>query len=361
MDTRFTDGVKFSVNGTRPRANNFLIDGQDDNDYGVGGQALVPYNIGAIQEVTILTNAYSAEFGRGGGSVTNYIYKSGTNNFHGDLWEINRNSALAAILAEDKVANTVTKNPFDNENTFGFDVGGPIKKDKLFFFGAAQWDRERKAATGPVFKLPTAAGIAALKSLYPNNDNVKLFLQSIGNQVSPGLNNGTYIDSGSGNSCPTSLASPAAPACIPVADYQLQNVETVINAVDWNVRLDWQAGDHDSLTGSYIRDNSTRTPDNYANPNALPGFQTQQSTPSQLLRGQWLHTVSSRIVNELRFSYSNIDYGLDLTPTTLANPLANIPFISFGNDINFPSIGIDKSFPQGRAHKTWQAQDAISY
>ena len=123
------------MNGTRPRANNFLIDGQDDNDYGITGQAYQPVNVGAIQEMAILTNAYSAEYGRGGGSVTNYIYKSGTNNFHGDLWEINRNSALAAIPAQDAVANTVTKNPYDNQNTFGFDVGGPVKKDKLFVFG----------------------------------------------------------------------------------------------------------------------------------------------------------------------------------------------------------------------------------
>ena len=360
-NTAFTNGIEFSVNGTRPRANNFLIDGQDDNDYGIAGQAYQPVNVGAIQEVTILTNAYSAEFGRGGGSVTNYIYKSGTNAFHGDLWEINRNSALAAIPAQDEIGSPVTKNPFDNENTFGFDVGGPIKKDKLFFFGAAQWDRERLAATGPVFKFPTAAGIAALKSLYPNNANVNLFLQAIGNQVSPGLNDGTYIDSGSGNACPTSLASPAAPACIPIADFQVHNVETAANAVDWNVRLDWQAGDRDKLTGSYIRDNSTLTPDNFANPNALPGFQTQQGGPSQLLRGQWIHTVSSKMVNELRFSYSSIDFGFDLTPATLANPLANIPWIQFGNDIDFPAIGIDNSYPQGRAHKTWQAQDAISY
>ena len=70
------------MNGTRPRANNFLIDGQDDNDYAIEGQAYQPINAGAIQEITILTNAYSAEYGRGGGSVTNYIYKSGTNNFH---------------------------------------------------------------------------------------------------------------------------------------------------------------------------------------------------------------------------------------------------------------------------------------
>jgi Carboxypeptidase regulatory-like domain len=361
VDTYFTEGIAFSVNGTRPRANNFLIDGQDDNDYGITGQSYQPTNVGAIQEVTILTNAYSAEFGRGGGSVTNYVYKSGTNGFHGDLWEINTNSALAAIPAETNVASPTTKNPFDNDNTFGFDFGGPVKKDKLFFFGSAQWDRERFAVTGPVFKLPTAAGITALKSLYPNNANINLFLQAIGNQVSPGLIGGTYIDSGIGNSCPNDISLPAAPACIPIADFQVQNVSTAANAVDWNVRMDWQAGDRDSLTGSYIRDHSDLAPDNFANPNALPGFQTQQGGPSELFRGQWQHTVSAKIVNELRFSFSSIDFGFDPTPATLANPLGNIPWIQFGNDIDFPAIGIDNSYPQGRSHKTWQMQDALSY
>ena len=71
---------------------------------------------------------------------------------------------MAAIPAQDAVASPVSKNPYDNENTFGFDAGGPLIKDKLFVFGTAQWDRERQAATGALFNLPTAAGIATLKS-----------------------------------------------------------------------------------------------------------------------------------------------------------------------------------------------------
>ena len=346
-----TEGVSFSVNGSRPRANNFLIDGQDDNDYGITGQAYQPVNYGAIQEVTILTNAYSAEYGRGGGSVTNYIYKSGTNNFHGDLWEINRNSALAAIPAQDTVANTVTKNPYDNENTFGFDVGGPLKKDKLFVFGAAQWDRERSAATGPVFNLPTAAGIATLKSLEPNA-NISLLLNSIGSLVSPGLNG--VKDIALGNDPVTNAPRPS----VEIGTFQVQNVRTATNAVDWNYRMDWHFTDHDILTGSAIRNTETTSPDS---PAALPNFETQVGGPAGIFRGQWAHTISSKLVNELRLSYTNIDFSFVPTPATLAGPLANLPFISFGSDINFPSIGVDSNFPQGRAHQTWQVQEALSY
>lgn len=350
VNTAFTDGVAFSVNGSRPRANNFLIDGQDDNDYGVAGQAFQPTNVGAIQEVTILTNAYSAEFGRGGGSVTNYIYKSGTNDFHGDLWEINRNSALAAIPAQVELASPVTKNPYDNENTFGFDVGGPIKKDKLFFFGTAQWDRERLSGTGPLFNLPTAAGIATLKSNFSSNANITLFLNSIGSLVAP-TSLGTPVATGINGACP----------CVDIGHFQVQNVPTASNYVDWNYRMDWHFSDRDTLTGSVLRDTGTLSPDNFANPNALPNFQTEQGGTTDIFRGQWVHTISPTLVNELRLSYISINFGFDLTPATAANSLVNTPFISFGSDINFPSIGVDSNFPQGRAHNTWQVQDSLSH
>lgn len=350
-----SNGVAYSVNGTRPRANNFLIDGQDDNDYGIAGQAYQPINYGAVQEVAILTNAYSAEYGRGGGSVTNYIYKSGTNNFHGDLWEINRNSAVAAIPVQDTVANTVTKNPYDNENTFGFDVGGPLKKDKLFLFGTAEWDRERQAATGPVFDLPTAAGIATLKSLEPNA-NIALFLSAIGSLESSAVAPNTK-NIALGNDPITNQPRPS----VEIGLFQVQNVRTASNALAWNYRMDWQFTNHDVLTGSALRDNQTITPDNFANPEALPNFQTQQGGPPEIFRGQWAHTISSALVNELRLSYTKIDFAFGLTPATAAGPLANIPFIEFGNDINFPSIGVNSNFPQGRAHQAWQIQEALSY
>jgi carboxypeptidase family protein len=346
-----TNGVSFSVNGSRPRANNFLIDGQDDNDYGITGQAYQPTNWGAIQEISILTNAYAAEYGRGGGSVTNYIYKSGTNNFHGNLWEINRNSAVAAIPAQDVVSKPISENPYDNENTFGFDLGGPIKKDKLFFFGAAQWDRERQAATGPVFKLPTAAGIATLKASFPTNANVNLFLNAIGSLVSPGLSGLQSTPTGSGTSCP----------CVEIADFQVAGVNTAYNYVDWNYRMDWHFSNNDTLTGSAIRNTGTLSPDNFANPNALPNFQTEQAGTSDIYRGQWSHTLSQTLLNELRLSYASINFGFDLTPATASGPFANIPFIQFGNDINFPAIGVDNRFPQGRAHHTWQVQEALSH
>src|SRR6202000_644120 len=89
-----TNGAGFSVDGLRPRSNNFLIDGFDNNDYGIQGQAIQSQNLEAVSEVVVQTNSYAPEFGRGGGSVTNVIYASGTNNWHGGGFERYNGSAF---------------------------------------------------------------------------------------------------------------------------------------------------------------------------------------------------------------------------------------------------------------------------
>ncbi len=146
-----------------------------------------------------------------------------------------------------------------------------------------------------------------------------------------------------------------------VGPFQLQGVETISGAYDWNYRMDWHFTNNDVLTGSIIREHSNLSPDNFANPNALPNFQTLQSGHSDLVRGQWAHTISSSLVNEFRLSYSNINFEFVLTPATAAGPQANLPWIEFGNDYNLPAIGVDSDFPQQRSHNTYQIQDALSY
>lgn len=341
----FTNGFGYSVNGTRPRANNFLIDGQDDNDYSISGQAFQPTNVGAIQEFTILTNSYSAEYGRGGGSVGNYIFKSGSNNFHGQAWEINTDSAFGSDPAQNKIAG-VTK-PLFIDNTFGFDIGGPVKKDKLFFFASIQWDRTRQRGTGPSNQfLPTAAGVATLTSLLPN-PNVQLLLSAIGNLTAPTASNCVALGSGR--------------PCVETGIFQVSGIPEAGNDRQQYYRADWHLGPNDVLTAAYIRDDSSLTPDFFANAINLPQFETLQGGPSQIFRGQWVHTISSRMVNELRFSYTNIDFAFAQTSATLAGPLANIPEIDFGSDASLPSLGVGSAFPQGRGHKTNQFQEALSY
>lgn len=352
-----TNGVGFSVNGTRPRANNFLIDGQDNNDNSIQGQAFLQTNEEAVREVTVLTNSYSAEFGRGGGSVTNVIYKSGTNDFHGSAWELNRNSALAAVPGQSGFAG-ITKNPFDNENTFGFTFGGPIKKNKLFVFGTSQWDRERASAAAQTntLLLPTDAGIATLQSLGPN-PRVDFLIAALG-----GLRGGTtgVTTIALGND-PNGNPRPA----VQVADVQRSQGNIATNDRQWSVKLDYIASPTDTLTVRYFRDDINTAPDFFNQPSALPGLDSQVGGPSLNFGFSWQHTLSSHAVNELRFSYGQFDIEFGPTPQTAANPIFNSPAILIADLLGptgqTPSFGFLTGFPQGRGHKTYQFQDALSY
>ncbi len=142
----------FVANGARGTLNNFLLDGVDNNSNDTGGLVLRT-NVDAIQEFKIQTNSFSAEFGRSGGASINAVIKSGSNAWHGSVFEFLRNSALdARDYFEDP---TAAKASF-KQNQFGATIGGPIKKDKLFFFGDYQGTIIRNPLTY-VSSVPTAA------------------------------------------------------------------------------------------------------------------------------------------------------------------------------------------------------------
>jgi len=123
-------GGSFAVNGVRGTQNNFLLDGVDNNSNDNADVSILS-SVDAIAEFKIQTSNYSAEFGRTGGAVINATTKSGTNKFHGSLWEFLRNDALDS--AQYGFGSAVPKAPY-KQNQFGGTLGGPIKKEKAFFF-----------------------------------------------------------------------------------------------------------------------------------------------------------------------------------------------------------------------------------
>lgn len=139
-----------SVNGGRGRANNFSVNGGDGNDLFANLPTIQP-SPDSVQEFRILTNGFDAEYGRNSGSVVNVITKSGTNAVHGDVYEFNRNKALNAKGYLDP-----TKEPFIL-NQFGATLGGPIKKDRTFAFGAYEGLRRIQGVSSGTVVLPTAA------------------------------------------------------------------------------------------------------------------------------------------------------------------------------------------------------------
>jgi len=163
-------GAGVSINGQRAASTDLLLDGTENVDLfaAVVGQA-VPLD--SVQEFSVLTSNFTAEYGRAGGGVVNVATKSGTNNFHGSGYEFNRVSALASNTPENN-ANGVKKPVFTN-NIFGYSFGGPVKKDKLFFFSSTESTRIRSANQLIRF-MPDPAFIAA------TNANTQAFFTSFG-------------------------------------------------------------------------------------------------------------------------------------------------------------------------------------
>ena len=147
----------FAANGSRPAQNNYLLDGIDNNsnlvDFLNGTAYAVLPPVDAIEEFRVQTNDYSAELGRSAGAVLNATVKSGTNEFHGDAWEFLRNDALDAANFFENVGG-LAKGAY-RQNQFGFTIGGPIRKNKTFFFADYQGTRIRQAITS-VNTVPSA-------------------------------------------------------------------------------------------------------------------------------------------------------------------------------------------------------------
>jgi hypothetical protein len=339
----FSNGFDISVNGVRSRGNNFLIEGQDNNDAAIQGQALQVTNLDAVKELSIQTNSYNAEFGHGGGSVTNLVYKSGTNNWHGAAWDLLQNSALDTANAADKL-NGTPKAPF-RDNTFGFSVGGPIQKNKLFVFGSIQWDRTRQTANGGTLTIPTANGIAALQSLGPN-PQVTALLNALGSLRG---------EEGAASTHPILLGS--GRPNVEVGPFQ-RSVGEPADDGQYLLKSDWSPTSNDTVSLRYVFDRTQLSPDFFNLPNQLAGFDTLQGGSGHNAGLNYTHIFSPHVVNEFRASYGRIGFSFAQTPQTLANPLAQLPTTNISGVSSFGAPG---GIPQSRFHNTYQYQDSLSW
>jgi Carboxypeptidase regulatory-like domain len=149
------DTGSVSVNGGRTRANNFSVNGGDANDQFVNLPTVQP-TPDSVEEFRVITNTFDAEYGRNSGSVVNVITKSGSNNLHGDLYEYFRNTVLDAKNYFDLLGR-----PQWNQNQYGGTLGGPIKKDRSFFFLSYEGRRIREGITGQQVNVPSGAPATA--------------------------------------------------------------------------------------------------------------------------------------------------------------------------------------------------------
>jgi hypothetical protein len=342
--TNDTNGTAYSSDGERARGNNFLIEGQDNNEAAIHGQELQPENFQAVQEVTVLLNSTSAEYGHGGGAIANLIYKSGTNSFHGSAWERLSNSSLDAKDAD------VIAGKF-RENIFGFTLGGPLKKDKLFFFTSYQWDHYRSSATGGDLILPTAAGNSVLQQ-YASNPRIAAMLAAYGNLRGDPARTGAPAPIPLGVDPATGMDRGA----VEMGLVNRTGVPLKYDEPEFDAKGDYIITNNDTLNLRYIR-TSFATPYDFFNfPNNLPGFDSDKSGAWQNAGVTYTHIFSPSVLNEVRVSYGRM--GLSFLPRADNVPAASGPTISIAG---IQGWGASQAVPQGRFHDTYQVQDTVSW
>jgi outer membrane receptor protein involved in Fe transport len=365
----FSNGSNIQVSGARPRSNNFMIDGQEINDASIGGQAIQPNIPDMYSDTVIYTHNAPAEFGRASGGVVNLITKGGTNTFHGTAWELYSGSGLNSLDGQTRqfaAGERSAKARYD-QHQYGFTLGGPALKNKLFGFGAMQLTRFYGNATFQPNWLPDANGIALLQAIGASNTtgaaNAQLMLQY--------LNNAAYLKTFSqsgtkfrslGTACPadtiTACATGSHPGNIELGYFLRPPSPSLSPDTQWTYRVDFTPNKSDAFYGRYLHDRGSLTPDNFNYPTALPGFDTMQGGPSELGQGAWTHIFSPAILNEFRVAETRISFLFGPTAETLKNPLYASAQVSTTDmaTLGFPHA----SFPQGRAQDMYQFQDTVS-
>ncbi len=303
-------GAALVVNGLRPQANNFLLDGFDNNESLVN--TIVFFSApDAIQEFRVETNVAPAEFGRAGGGIVNTAIKSGTNQWHGTLWEFFRNSALDATQWEP--VQNATKFPF-HQNQFGAAVGGPIIKNKLFIFGDYQGFRSSAPASTDYATVPTLvmrnSGYTDFSELLSEGIHIMNPLTGQpfpGNIITIPLNPAAvkYLNAYPLPNCNASTN----PNCHGIEQNYTVTRQRTQTINDYDIRADWNIGQKDS---AFARVSSGS--DNLTTTSRLPmlpagfGSGTNPTNPWSAVIDE-THTFGANLINDFRFGFIRTNFG----------------------------------------------------
>ncbi|MGA7221930.1 MAG: TonB-dependent receptor [Candidatus Acidiferrales bacterium] len=311
---------RFSANGNSELQNNFLLDGIDNNSFSENLQELSVQVVqpppDALQEFKIQTRTYSAEFGNSAGAVVNATLKSGTNGYHGDLYEFFRNKVLDA----NTWINNLTGMPRSgfSQNQFGGTFGGPIKKDKLFFFGDLERFTSRQGttvqSTVPT-PLMTQGNFTELPYALANPQVPGQSGCYVGNIIQPGCFDpvaqklmGLVAGTATPN-IPAAVAVEGTPGSWTGAPNYVFATSIPNDSYSLDGRIDYTLSPKDQIFGSYsYRHVDKQDPLWTSNPLIGNGnFATQYRWHQQSLALGWTHTISSSLVNDARFGFSR-DY-----------------------------------------------------
>src|SRR5580693_264369 len=315
-------GQQLTISGARPQQNNYRLDGVSLNDYANGAPgSVLGGNLGvdAIEEFSVLTSNYSAEYGRTSGGVVNAVTRAGTNEFHGSVYEFLRNSALDA------------RNVFDSSippfrrNQFGASAGGPIHKNHTFVFGDYEGIRQSLGITSLVTVPSPAARSGQLCSIPDTSGSCTPTTVTVDPSIQKVLSifpvpNGPIISNGD-------LGSYS------VAEQQ------IVSENFFTIRVDHKFSDKDSLFGTYMFDNTPlTTPDNFND------VLLRAITKRQALVLEESHIFNPALINSIRFGF-NRDFANGPQTVKAINPAAADPSLGPVPGYNLGTVlvpGVDK-------------------
>ncbi len=355
-------GVGPSIGGQRPRSNNFMIEGVDNNNKSVTGPLVYVPN-DAVGDFTLITNQFSPEFGHSAGGQFNTNIVTGTNAFHGRLYEYFRNRDLNAASG---IAGGKVPNPRYDNNRYGGQVGGPILHNKLFFFGNFERNTVGQNATYYLCT-PTAGGLATLNGL---SAGYGLSATNLGQytKYTPAANitgaGGAGIDASVDNACgnqavgaqslTVSNAAGTASTNIPLGNYLVSspyftNFDALTTGADWTI------SPSDSMRLRYIY-NTEGTTDIAA---ALPVFFTTIPLKYHLVTISEFHNFTPNLVNEVRVGFNRY---FNTTPSgNFSYPgVDSFPNLTF-YDQGFINVGPDPNAPQSTIQNLYQITDNVSW
>jgi hypothetical protein len=330
-------GTGPSVGGQRPIANNYMVEGVDNNDKGVTGP-LVYVPTDATQEFSILQNQFSAEFGHSTGGQFNTVVKGGTNDTHGSLYEYFQNRKMNAMDQAFK-RQQFTENPRYDQNRMGGSIGGPIIKNKWFYFGNFEYAPLGSAVTTSTpIEAPTAAGYALLDAMPALNatatagiskTNLGILKQFI--PVAPVSSGDTTTVNGT--KIPIGI--------LPIAGSNYTNQYVGVASSDYNF------SGQDQLRGRFVFNRLDQL-DNLAN---LPVFWTTLPTRNYLATLAEYHTFSPTFTNEFRLGF-NRHYNNYVVPDFKFPGLDQFPNLQFED--SGLQVGPDPNAPQYTYINTYQ-------
>ncbi len=335
-------GAGPSVGGQRPRNNNFTIEGVDNNSKSVTGPlASLPND--TVAEFSILQNQFSAQYGASSGGQFNQIVKSGTNSFHGGAYEymFNRNLNAADNLS---IVQGVDPHPRFDNNRFGGYLGGPIKRNKLFFFGSYEYNPVGQTGTPGVVYAPTTAGYQTLASLpgvsQTNLSLLQQYLPAQSTAVNPSVTpNGEFPVVG-GKVIPLGQFSFLAPK--------------FTNFYTWIASADYTISDKDQLRGRFVRNNSAGQ-DTAA---SLPQFWVPLVQPNYFATLTEFHNFTPSLNNEFRLGFNRFAQVFQVGPQKAPglDAFPNLTIDELG--IN---VGPDPNAPQETIQNLYQVTDNVTF